>query len=64
MRDGDYISYKKTVELLAQAYTDDSFKKVTSAIRYKYSTIVRFENLLARLNIVNSCLEIYNSYIK
>lgn len=41
MHGGDYITYKNTVELLAQAYTDDSFQKVTRAIRYKYSTIVK-----------------------
>lgn len=59
MKGADYFSYKRTVELLALAYSDDNFGKVIKAIRYKYSTVLKLSELLTRLNIENSCLEIY-----
>ena len=54
----DYLSYKSTVEMLALAYSDDNFRKVNNSIRYKYSSILKLSDLLTRLGIKNSCLEI------
>ncbi len=59
MKGADYLSYKRTVELLALTYNDDNFRKVMAAIRYKYSTIVKLNELLNRLDIENACLAIY-----
>ena len=59
MKGADVLSYKRTVELLALTYSDENFTKVNDAIRYKYSTIEKLSELLSRLNIVNTCLEIY-----
>lgn len=59
MQGADYLAYRKTVELLAISYTDEDFRKTIAAIRYKYSTIEKLSELLVRLNIKNSCLEIY-----
>jgi len=60
MRGGDYITYKTTVELLAQTYSDENLKKIIVAMKYKYSTIERLSELLSRLKIKNTCLDIYN----
>ena len=57
IRGGDYLTYRNVVELLAKTYTDDNFKQVIGAIRYKYSTIVKLNELLNRLNINNYCLD-------
>ena len=59
MRGGDYLTYINAVEFLAKAYTDENFRKVRNTIRYKYSTIMKLEELLKRLGIKNSCLTIY-----
>lgn len=59
MKGADYFSYKRTVELLALAYSDDNFGKVIKAIRYKYSTVLKLSELLTRLDIENTCLGIY-----
>lgn len=59
MRGGDIITYKNVTDILAQTYTDENFKKVIAAIRYKYSTIIKLNDLLNRLNIKHSCLEIF-----
>ena len=59
MQGSDVLSYKRTTELLAQTYCDDNFRKVIKAIRYMYSTVLKLSELLARLNIDNSCLDIY-----
>lgn len=59
IRGGDYLTYRNVVELLAKTYTDDNFKQVIGAIRYKYSTIVKLNELLNRLNINNYCLDLY-----
>lgn len=59
MRGGDYLTYGNVVELLAKTYTDDNFKQVIGAIRYKYSTIVKLNELLTRLNIKNLCMDLY-----
>ena len=59
MRGGDYLTYRNVVELLAKTYTDDNFKQVIGAIRYKYSTIVKINELLNRLNINNYSLDLY-----
>jgi len=60
MHGGDFVTYKNTVELLAQTYNDENFKKVIVAMQYKYSTIERLSELLFRLKIKNACLDIYN----
>lgn len=59
MKGADYLSYKRTVELLALSYSDDNFRKVINAIQYKYSTVLKLSELLARLDIQNSCLNSY-----
>lgn len=59
IRGGDYLTYRNVVELLAKTYTDDNFKQVIGAIRYKYSTIVKLNELLNRLNIKNSSMDIF-----
>ena len=59
MRGGEYLTYRNVVELLAKTYTDDNFKQVIGAIRYKYSTIVKLNELLNRLNIKNSSMDIF-----
>lgn len=59
MKGADVLSYKRTVELLALTYSDENFKKVKKAIKYKYSTIEKLSELLNRLNIENTCLGIY-----
>lgn len=60
MRGGDFITYKNVTYLLAQSYTDENFKKIIAAIRYKYSTIVKLNELLNRLNIEHFCLEFFS----
>lgn len=57
----DYLMYRKTIELLAITYTDEYFICVTKTIRFKFSTIVKLNELLNRMNIKNSCLEIYSN---
>ena len=59
MQGADFLSYKRTTELLVQTYSDDNFRKVIKAIRYMYSTVLKLSELLERLNIKNSCLKIY-----
>ncbi len=59
MHGADFLSYKRTTELLAQTYSDENFGKVIKAIRYMYSTVLKLSELLARLNIENSCLDIF-----
>ncbi len=59
MHGADVLSYKRTTELLAQSYSDENFGKVIKAVRYMCSTVLKLSGLLARLNIENSCLEIY-----
>ncbi len=58
MKGADYLTCKRTVELLVLAYGDDNFRKVINAIRYSYSTKVKLDELLTRLDITNSCLKI------
>ncbi len=59
MQGSDYLSYKRTIELLVPTYTDEKFSKVVKAIRYQYSTIEKLSELLKRLNRANSCLKIF-----
>ena len=59
MQGSDVLSYKRTTELLAQSYSDENFGKVIKVVRYMCSTVLKLSGLLARLNIENSCLEIY-----
>ncbi len=48
--------------LLALTYSDDNFRKIINAILYKYSTILKLSELLARLGIENSCMDIYQNF--
>lgn len=57
----DYLVYRNTIELLAITYNDENFRDVTKAIRFKFSTIVKLNELLGRLNIKSSCMEIYSN---
>lgn len=50
----DYLMYRKTIELLAITYTDENFIDVTKSIRFKFSTILKLNELLNRMNIKNS----------
>lgn len=59
MKGADYLSYKRTVEILALTYIDDNFRKAINAIQYKYSTILKLSEFLSRLNIKNTCIDIY-----
>ena len=63
MKGADVLSYKRTVELLALTYNDEDFQTVNEVIRYKYSTIVKLNELLKRLDVENTCLEIYQEKI-
>lgn len=63
MKGADVLSYKRTVELLALPYNDEDFQTVNEVIRYKYSTIVKLNELLKRLDVENTCLEIYQEKI-
>lgn len=63
IRGEDYLTYRNVVELLAKTYTDDNFKQVIGAIRYKYSTIVKLNELLNRLKINNFCLDLYQQLL-
>ncbi len=56
----DYLSHKRMIELLALTYTDDNFRKVLAAIRYKYSTILKLNELLNGKQIDNCCIEVFN----
>ena len=59
IKDCYFEVYTKIVEILTQSYSDEVFKKVISAIRYKYSTIERLSDLLERNKTLNYCIEIY-----
>lgn len=59
IRGGDYLTYRNVVELLAKTCTDDNFKQVIVAVRYKYSTIVKLNELMNRLKINNLCMDLY-----
>ena len=63
MKGADVLSYKRTVKLLALTYNDEDFQTVNEVIRYKYSTIVKLNELLKRLDVENTCLEIYQEKI-
>lgn len=63
MKGADVLSYKRTVELLALTYNDEDFQTVNEVIRYKYSTIVKLNELLKRIDVENTCLEIYQEKI-
>lgn len=63
MKGADVLSYKRTVKLLALTYNDENFQTVNEVIRYKYSTIVKLNELLKRLDVENTCLEIYQEKI-
>lgn len=62
MKGADVLSYKRTTELLALTYNDKCLNNILAAIRYKYSTILKLNELLVRLNIENSCLDIYQNF--
>ena len=60
IKDCNYNTCRSITELLAQSYSDEVFKKVIAAIRYKYSTIEKLSALLDRMKISNCCIEIYS----
>lgn len=64
MKGCDFMSYKKTVDMLLQSYSDSSFENIIKAIRYKYSTIKQLGELLDANSIDNNCLDIFESTYK
>lgn len=46
IKDCYFEVYTKIVEMFAQSYSDEVFKRIVNAIRYKYSTIERLSDLL------------------
>ena len=64
MKGCDFISYKKTVDMLLQSYSDSSFEKIIKAIRYKYSTIKQLSELLEANSIDNNCFNIFENTYK
>lgn len=64
MKGFDFMSYKKTVDMLLKSYSDNSFEKIIKAIRYKYSTIKQLSELLEANSIDNSCVDIFESTYK
>ena len=64
MKGCDFMSYKKTVDMLLQSYSDSSFEKTVKAIHYKYSTIKQLSELLESNSIDNNCVDIFESTYK
>ena len=64
MKGCDFMSYKKTMDMLLQSYSDSSFEKIVKAIHYKYSTIKQLSELLVANSIDNNCLDIFESTYK
>ncbi len=64
MKGCDFISYKKTVDMLLKSYSDSSFEKIIKAIRYKYSTIEQLSELLEANSIDNNCVDIFENTYK
>ena len=64
MKGCDFMSYKKTVDVLLQSYSDSSFEKIIKAIRYKYSTIKQLSELLDAKSINSNCLDIFENTYK
>ena len=64
MKGCDFMSYKKTVDMLLKSYSDSSFEKIVKAIHYKYSTIKQLSELLEANSIDNNCLDIFESTYK
>ena len=64
MKGCDFISYKKTVDMLLQSYSDSSFEKIIKAIRYKYSTIKQLSELINANGVDSNCLDIFENTYK
>ena len=64
MKGFDFMSYKKTVDMLLKSYSDSGFEKIIKAIHYKYSTIKQLSELLEANSIDNSCVDILKAHIK
>ena len=64
MKGCDFMTYKKTVDMLLKSYSDSSFEKIVKAIHYKYSTIKQLSELLEANSIDNSCVDIFESTYK
>ena len=64
MKGCDFMSYKKTVDMLLKSYSDSSFEKIVKAIHYKYSTIKQLSELLKANSIDNNCVDIFESTYK
>ena len=64
MKGFDFMSYKKTVDMLLKSYSDNGFEKIVKAIHYKYSSIKQLSELLEVNSIDNSCVDIFESTYK
>ena len=64
MKGFDFMSYKKTVDMLLKSYSDSSFEKIVKAIHYKYSTIKQLSELLKANSIDNNCVDIFETTYK
>lgn len=64
MKGCDFMSCKKTVDMLLQSYSDSNFKKIVKAIRYKYSTVKQLSELIDANSIDNNCLDIFENTYK
>lgn len=60
----DFMAYKKTVDMLLKSYSDSSFEKIATAIRYKFSTVKQLSELIDANSIDNNCLDIFESICK
>lgn len=63
IKECDFISYKKALDVLSHSYSDKYFQRVVKTIRYKFSTIKTLSGLLEQNGIINNSFEIY-SFIK
>lgn len=64
IKECDFISYKKALDVLSHSYSDKYFQRVVKTIRYKFSTIKTLRGLLEQNGIINNCFEIYNAICK
>ena len=64
MKGFDFMSYKKTVDMLLKSYSDNGFEKIIKAIRYKYSTIKQLSELLEANSIDNNCIDTFETTYK
>lgn len=60
IKECDFISYKKALDVLSHSYSDKYFQRVVKTIRYKFSTIKMLSGLLEQNGIINNCFDIYS----